>query len=358
MTTLSERRPLISVIVPIYNAGAYLDECLNSLRAQTYDKLELICIDDGSTDNSSVILQRHAKQDKRIVALSQQNKGQAAARNKGLEIASGEWITGIDADDYLQPEAYEYALSLASDEVDMVCFSSLAVGGAALELRKSEVSYLINKLEGLVTSAQQILTNTNVYFWNKLWRKSFIDGHRLRFNEGLWYEDAAFAYSALPLVRAAAYGKKAVHNYRVHENSTMTRTFNKNSRVLEHLVQLEHVLDFYKEHNITEKLPQAVPFVFRNLFGATLGHIHKSLKKKALEKASAIVKKFNLRSNYPQEPAIAAACILPWYIKPFLRLAFSKRTYCFFFLPVYTIKYSDNTANHKLFGITLLKSSR
>lgn len=358
MSSSSSTPILISVIVPVYNAQNYIDECLESLCKQSVQELEIICIDDGSTDNSAAIIKKYAQQDNRIVFLSQQNLGQAAARNRGIEIARGEWITGIDADDYLLPGAYEYALSLITPDVDMVCFASSATGAQEQELRKSEIAYLSNTLEGVVTDHMKLLTCTNVYFWNKLWRKAFLDRYHLRFNEGLWYEDAAFVYSALPLVKAAAYGKKVVHNYRIHANSTMTHTFNKHNRVLEHLVQLEHILRFYEKKGIDQHLPQAIPYVFGNLFGATLGHIHKSLKQTAIAQAAAIARKFNLYKRFPNEPTIAAARVLPWYIKPFLRLSFSKQDYRFLFLPLFTVKYTSDFISYKLFGITLYKAPR
>ena len=93
---------LISIVVPVYNTEKYLPKCLDSLLGQTYKNLEIICINDGSTDGSLQILEDYAKQDNRIIVLSQENAKQGAARNRGLDIAKGEYVTFVDSDDWIE----------------------------------------------------------------------------------------------------------------------------------------------------------------------------------------------------------------------------------------------------------------
>ena len=119
--------PLISVIVPVYNTEKYLRKCLDSICGQTYRNLEIICVNDGSPDNSATILEEYAARDERIKVLTQANAGLAAARNAGLAFASGEWVTGVDSDDYLELDAYEYAINAATPDVDIVCFGTRLV---------------------------------------------------------------------------------------------------------------------------------------------------------------------------------------------------------------------------------------
>lgn len=92
--------PKISIIIPVYNAEKYLHECLDSVVSQTFKDIEIICIDDGSADNSYQVLQGYADKDSRFVILQQENKGAGAARNKGIEIAKGEFLAFLDSDDY------------------------------------------------------------------------------------------------------------------------------------------------------------------------------------------------------------------------------------------------------------------
>src|SRR5690554_7984530 len=98
--------PKISVIIPVYNKAPYLEQCLNSVINQTYKNLEIIIIDDGSTDNSLEICEKYRKKDERIQLISQENQGVSVARNKGIQKASGEWIYFLDADDYLELDAF------------------------------------------------------------------------------------------------------------------------------------------------------------------------------------------------------------------------------------------------------------
>lgn len=102
-----EKKPLISVVVPVYNVEKYLPKCLDSLLAQTWQELEIIVVDDGSPDNSWDIMQEYARRDSRVRLIRQKNGGLSAARNAGVEAARGEWIGFLDSDDYVAPEMYE-----------------------------------------------------------------------------------------------------------------------------------------------------------------------------------------------------------------------------------------------------------
>ncbi|MFR5795745.1 MAG: glycosyltransferase family 2 protein [Christensenellales bacterium] len=115
-----EEQAKISVILPCYNAGAYLSACLNSLLAQSMRDFEVIFVDDGSRDDSLALARRYAERDVRIHVFSQENQGVSAARNLGLAHARGEWITFVDGDDLLPPDAFETLLSGAAEDVDMV----------------------------------------------------------------------------------------------------------------------------------------------------------------------------------------------------------------------------------------------
>lgn len=104
---MDAKKPLISVIVPVYNVEKYLPKCLDSLLAQTWQELEIIVVDDGSPDNSWDIMQEYARRDSRVRLIRQKNGGLSAARNAGVEAARGEWIGFLDSDDYVAPEMYE-----------------------------------------------------------------------------------------------------------------------------------------------------------------------------------------------------------------------------------------------------------
>lgn len=107
--------PKFSIIIPVYNAARYLRECLDSVVAQTYTDFEVICVDDGSTDGSGAILDEYAAKDRHFRVIHQPNAGAWAARNAALEVAQGEWITFVDADDRIRPGWLENAMALADD---------------------------------------------------------------------------------------------------------------------------------------------------------------------------------------------------------------------------------------------------
>ena len=105
-------KEMISVIIPVYNVAAYLPECLESILVQDYANLEIILIDDGSTDDSGVICNNYAQKDARVKVIHQKNGGAAAAKNAGLRVATGEYLAFADSDDYLEPDAYSHMMML------------------------------------------------------------------------------------------------------------------------------------------------------------------------------------------------------------------------------------------------------
>lgn len=118
-----EAQPLITVIVPVYNVEKYLRRCLDSIIGQTYQNLEILCIDDGSIDNSGEICEQYAARDARIKVIHQENQGLSTARNRGLDAAEGEYIAFVDSDDYILEDMYKKMLAKLLDyNVDLcVC---------------------------------------------------------------------------------------------------------------------------------------------------------------------------------------------------------------------------------------------
>lgn len=113
---------MVSIIVPIYNVEQYISKCIESILAQTYRDFELILVDDGSPDMCGTICDEYAKQDSRVHVIHQENKGVSAARNAGISLAKGEYISFIDGDDYVEKDFFERIITQFTDEVDCVCF--------------------------------------------------------------------------------------------------------------------------------------------------------------------------------------------------------------------------------------------
>lgn len=166
----------ISVIVPIYNAEKYLSKCIESLIHQSHRALQIILVNDGSTDNSLTIAQDYAAQDTRIAIYSQPNKGQASARNNGLQYANGEWIAFVDADDYLDADCYAQLIQhMANNDCVQMGYRRMSTDGKIIEEKCPRYFYQF-------TSPCM-----------RLYRRNLFTEHQLTFPEGMIYEDVIFS---------------------------------------------------------------------------------------------------------------------------------------------------------------------
>ena len=185
---------LISIIIPVYNVDLYLQRCLDSVLKNNYGNLEVICINDGSTDSSGLILEEYAKKDNRICVIHTENKGVSHARNCGLKIALGKWITFIDADDWIHPLFFNTVItSLQSNPTDVVVTDHIRTD------RLIDESYIdLKHIEMENISGEQALTKlrSKNYVWGKLYSRECLENHF--FDENIAYgEDHIFNISVL-----------------------------------------------------------------------------------------------------------------------------------------------------------------
>ena len=185
--------PLISVIVPVYNVENYLKKCLESITNQTYKNLEIILIDDGSTDNSGKICDEYAGKDNRIKVVHKINGGLSDARNAGLEIAKGEYIGFVDSDDYIAEDMYEFLYNLAVDnalDVSM-CASCNEYEDGRIELPKNFETVMLDEKEKII---ENLFINksggTAISVWSKLFKKTVLQN--CKFYSGKTSEDVFF----------------------------------------------------------------------------------------------------------------------------------------------------------------------
>lgn len=192
----TENNPLISVIIPVYNVSAYVAECIESVLAQSYAKLEVIIVIDGPTDGSDQICEDYAQKDERIRCVYQENQGLSAARNIGLDCAKGEWIGFVDGDDWIEPDMFETLLRAATDSgAEIVNCEYRYEWVNASVLRKGFQNKKI-----MLRGREEILHGYNVYYrmpvWCKLWHKSFWESG-YRFPVGRKHEDVDAYYAFL-----------------------------------------------------------------------------------------------------------------------------------------------------------------
>jgi len=193
----------VSFIVPVYNTGKYLMSCLASLVRQTLREIEIICIDDGSTDNSREIIQDFAQKDSRVKIILQEHSGTAIARNKGLETAQGEYVHFVDSDDWIVDNCAQITYERAKkDDLDLVCFNVANFDNKTNLVRKDQFypsSFWPKNCDNLVLTWKNyknpFLGNFSVA--NKLYKLSFLREKNIKFVENLWFEDHPFHLETL-----------------------------------------------------------------------------------------------------------------------------------------------------------------
>ncbi len=236
----------VSVVIPVYNTEKYLDECLNSVENQTLKEIEIICVNDGSTDNSLSVLEKHRSKDRRIKIVNQKNAGVSAARNAGIKKASGEYIAFLDSDDIVVPWAYERAYGLATKHnVDIVEFDfhgfidGEETGASSLSYRES--SFEIKERNPSEKPFQPLDFNVDIV-WNKLWKRSFIKSNDFSFKKGINRgEDTLFNMIAASSVFKTVRDKNQLYCYRTSRpGSAMTVTQKDGKKRLEsYIIMLE-----------------------------------------------------------------------------------------------------------------------
>lgn len=232
--------PLISVIVPVYNAAAFLDQCLTSIVAQTYRNLEILVVDDGSTDGSTEMCDRWAGRDERIRVIHQPNGGHSAARNTALDVMMGSLVTMVDSDDVLHPEFVSTLLEVMSgNDADIAVCGYVPFSG-------DTVSFPSHKGQREVTRYNQHEAILAVFYqnglthspWARLFKSSMFEG--LRFPLGIIYEDLAIIYPLLKCCQCVVSIPDVLYGYRQHSTNSMRVFSERRTAVLDVCEQLEN----------------------------------------------------------------------------------------------------------------------
>ena len=210
------RDELISVVVPIYNAEKYIKRCVDSILSQTYANLQVILMDDGSTDGTPDILDSYSERDKRVTVIHKENVGHAHSRNMGLKAATGEFITFMDCDDYMFPDFIEKMYgAICEDDSDMACCSFNYVDEAGNKLGWSEPQ-LDRKCVDPHEAQRDFLTTYNIegFSWNKLVRRQILIDNDLSYEESQKaFVDMFLWYRALGLAKRISYVPDKLYNY-------------------------------------------------------------------------------------------------------------------------------------------------
>ena len=295
--------PKITLIVPVYNVADYLPQCLDSLVGQTFKDIEILCINDGSTDNSPAILADYAKKDSRIRIITQKNAGQGAARNVGIREAKGKYLGFIDSDDWADIHFCEKMYQMAEkNQVDLVIARYVNFDD---KLQKP-VSYpdiedllLFENFQGRVFAFDDI---KELYFnqicgapWNKLYKTEFMRKNELYFPEGIKYEDYPHFFKTFICVNRAVLCPDKLYFYRQNRRGSDSTNIKRNGfTFFSHFNDIEETL---KKHNRYEELK---PHFFKIKIMGLLYWMHKSAKKYRVEFYRLIQEEFR-RMNLTKE---------------------------------------------------------
>lgn len=251
--------PKVSVVVPIYNSEMFLPKCLDSIVNQTLEDIQIICVDDGSTDSSGAIIDNYASKDSRIVVLHRTNAGYGAAMNAGISVATGEYIGIVESDDYIEPEMYEELATSADDN--------------NLDFVKSDAFYWFEKLKynnrihskSVDEYYDRVLGKEylNLFFefymniWTGIYRSSFLKEKQIFFNEspGASYQDNAFWMQTMLYAERAMWLNKAYYHYRQDNPEASVKSRGK-------MMAMTKEYDFLEEQLISKGNSDYLPYCY------------------------------------------------------------------------------------------------
>ncbi len=305
---------LVSIIVPIYNVEPYLPKCLDSLICQTYKNIEIICVNDGSPDNSLVILDAYAKKDERIRIISQENKGASEARNNALNNANGEYIMFVDGDDWIDTDTIEIAFNtLKEHNADVVMWDYVReFENASLPkniykenkiFKDGDIRLLHRKFAGPVGSELKVPENADalVTIWGKLYKKSFILDNSIKFTdlkEIGTCEDGLFNFEVFYHIKKAVYINKHFNHYRKDNEGSITSVYKENL-VAQHENLHAHFKDIIDKYDLDDGFKKALSNrIALELVGYGLNILHQ--KKDRIKKIKSIIKNPYYKDAYNQ----------------------------------------------------------
>ena len=259
---------MISVIIPVYNVENYLEECLKSVQTQTYTNIEVILVNDGSTDKSKLICERYCKEDRRFQLLNQENQGLSAARNNGVASSTGEFIAFVDSDDIILPNYLETLIHYMTEDVDIVeCIFTVK----KMEFLDENIETTTIIFEGDSNEAVKFFPNhtLNVNAVTKLYRREIVEA--VPYIEGVFYEDVYSGIGMLKYIRKMIKIDYVGYYYRVRLGSIMHREFSPKN--LDIFTVCDKLIELYADRE------DLLPYVGSFLVHLATMHYHAYVKK-------------------------------------------------------------------------------
>ena len=303
----------ITIIVPIFNSERYLDKCIQSILVQSYNNLEIILVNDGSTDNSLEICEKYASKDKRIIILNKKNGGLSDARNFGLDNSSGNYITFCDSDDTIEPDSITELYKTI--KINKTTCAEMGVNFISLNNRKEKQNPVLpeNKVYTNVEFIENLLSHkSNSAVWNKLFEKSIINTNRFIF--GIKNEDIVFlvelAKSSLFTISTTNF---IGYNYIQHENSITTKN---NETFIDQVYNSKRIIDLITPFGINKQIIENYKLFCLYGYFATIDYssrktLHFQENKEDLKSLRHAINKSSY--NFFQKSVLMCASINPYF---------------------------------------------
>lgn len=284
--------PKVSVVVPVYNTQKYLEKCLDSLVYQTLDDIEIIVVNDGSSDDSQKIIDRYVQAyPNKVKGFFKENSGVGDTRNFGIKKCTGEYIGFVDSDDYVNLDMYENMYKKAKEQdFDVVVCDIRYI----FENSSKEVSSLVDKDIVNLDDMKKQMINFYPVVWNRIFKKELFD-KGVMFKKGVWYEDVEFLYRIFPYIKSMGTIKKPFVNY-AQRPGTITHTFDQ--RVYNYIDNFNGIVDFYKKNNFYDEYYSELEYSYVRYIYMTFIKRACNFEKKEYKRACALAKE-NVLEKFP-----------------------------------------------------------
>jgi len=284
----------VSIIVPVYNVEKYLEKCLTSLVNQTLDNIEIIVVNDGTKDNSQIIIDKFkAQYPSKIVSIIKENGGQGSARNYGLKVASGEYIGYVDGDDYVDTTMFEKLYNVAKeDDSDIVICGNYVVDENNNVIQK-EILKIENNRKATISENRKILFD-KMAVWNKIYKADFLKSTQLEFRNKKWYEDFDFSVNVLLSSKSISIVEEPLYYYLIRQGSTMNNSnINRNLEIKDAMCE---ITKFVKTNNLYDEFYEEIEYLA--IFHVYLVTIVRVINAKVKTKKNDIINGLKEYVNY------------------------------------------------------------
>lgn len=278
---MAQNRPLISVIVTAYNIEKYLPGCLESLVRQTYEPLEIIVVDDGSTDTTPKICDSYGAEYEKIQVIHRENGGPSAARNTGSGVAGGDYIGYVDGDDWIEPDMYEAMLKAClAKEAEIAICTYRQIGEGAAEIHPTGRILELTKEEALeiyISGDKQYHIYHSV--WSKLFKKEIIQN--IPFREGRKSEDIMYSTMALAAASKCVFLDTPYYNYRMDREGSIMNSYLHERRFQDEIPFWKEQIDYLAHRGLTEFSRKAAYQFYRKMLFYYIDFLDRKMKASA-----------------------------------------------------------------------------